>query len=56
MVIGAATRRGASGLLTRAKSGPTFDPGPALQADGFRSVRTLAERDGFLFVEAIKPR
>jgi hypothetical protein len=28
----------------------------ALQADGFKSVRTLAERDGLVFVEAIKPR
>ena len=66
MVIAATARGGARALLTRAlavlmtdlpaRSGPRFDPGPSLQADGFRSVRTLAERDGLLFVEAIKPR
>jgi len=27
-----------------------------LQADGFRSVRTLAEREGLVFVEGVKPR
>jgi len=56
MVIATAARGGVGALLTRAQAGPHFDPGPSLQADGFRSVRTLAERDGLVFVEALKDR
>jgi ubiquinone/menaquinone biosynthesis C-methylase UbiE len=56
VVIGAAARGGLGALFTRAQSGPRFDPSPSLQADGFRSVRTLAERDGLVFVEGLKPR
>ena len=56
MVVGTAARGGFGALLNRAQSGPPFDPVPSLLADGFKSVRTLAERDGFLFVEALKPR
>jgi ubiquinone/menaquinone biosynthesis C-methylase UbiE len=60
MIIGAAPRGGLGALLTRAQSGPPFassgHASQALQADGFKSVRTLAERDGLVFVEAIKPR
>jgi ubiquinone/menaquinone biosynthesis C-methylase UbiE len=60
MIIGAGTRGGFGGLLTRAQSGPPFvasgDAVNALEADGFRSVRTLAEREGLVFVEGIKPR
>jgi ubiquinone/menaquinone biosynthesis C-methylase UbiE len=56
MVIGAAPRGGLGALLTRASSGPPFDPVPSLEAEGFRSARTLAEREGLTFVEAVKPR
>ena len=60
MIIGAGTRGGFGALLTRAQSGPPFvasgDAVTALEADGFRSVRTLAEREGLVFVEGIKPR
>ena len=60
MIIGAAPRGGLGALLTRAQSGSPFastsHASQALQADGFKSVRTLAERDGLVFVEAIKPR
>jgi len=60
MIIGAAPRGGIGALLTRAQSGPPFtasgDANRALEADGFVSVRTLAERDGLVFVEGIKPR
>jgi SAM-dependent methyltransferase len=60
MIIGAAPRGGIGALLTRAQSGPPFtasgDANRALEADGFISVRTLAERDGLVFVEGIKPR
>ncbi len=55
IVLGFAPRGGLGGLLTRAPSAPPFDPEPALRADGFRSVRRLAERDGLVFVEGIKP-
>jgi ubiquinone/menaquinone biosynthesis C-methylase UbiE len=60
MVIGSVPRGGFGALLTRAHSGPPFtasgDANLALQADGFVSVRTLAERDGLVFVEGVKPR
>jgi len=57
MVIGAVPRSGLAAIFSRAqKSGPPFDPTPVLSADAFRSVRTLAERDGLVFVEALKPR
>jgi SAM-dependent methyltransferase len=60
MVMGAAPRGGFGALLTRAQSGPPFtasgEVNLALQADGFRSVRTLAEREGIVFVEGVKPR
>jgi ubiquinone/menaquinone biosynthesis C-methylase UbiE len=60
MIIGAAPRRGLGALLARAESGPSFASSDhasrALQADGFKSVRTLAERDGLVFLEGIKSR
>src|SRR5262245_1409161 len=60
MIIGAAPRGGLGALLSRAQAGPPFaasgDAGLALQADGFKSVRTLAEREGLVFVEGIKGR
>jgi ubiquinone/menaquinone biosynthesis C-methylase UbiE len=60
IVIGAGTRGGFGALLTRAQSGPPFvasgEAVQALEADGFRSVRTLAEREGLVFVEGVKPR
>src|SRR6266850_4259821 len=60
MIIGAAPRGGLGALLSRAQSGPPFaasgDAGRALQADGFKSVRTLAEREGLVFVEGLKGR
>jgi ubiquinone/menaquinone biosynthesis C-methylase UbiE len=56
IVIGALARGGLGALFSRAQNHPSLDPAPALQADGFRSVRTLAERDGLRFTEGIKPR
>ena len=56
LVIGSAPRSGLARLLARAPAGPPFDAAPALRADGFKSVRHLAERDGLAFVEGIKPR
>jgi ubiquinone/menaquinone biosynthesis C-methylase UbiE len=56
MVIGAVAGTGLAALLGRAPSGPAFDPKPALEADGFKFVRHLAEREGLSFVEGLKPR
>jgi ubiquinone/menaquinone biosynthesis C-methylase UbiE len=60
VMIGAATRGGFGALLTRAQSGPPFVASGqatlALEADGFKSARVLAEREGLVFVEGIKPR
>jgi ubiquinone/menaquinone biosynthesis C-methylase UbiE len=60
MIIGAAPRQGLGALLSRAPGGPslaaTGEATRALEADGFRAARTLAEREGLVFVEAIKPR
>jgi ubiquinone/menaquinone biosynthesis C-methylase UbiE len=56
MVIGTTARSGLAALLARGESAPSFDAVPLLQAEGFRSARRLAERDGLSFIEAIKPR
>jgi ubiquinone/menaquinone biosynthesis C-methylase UbiE len=60
MIIGATPRGGLGGLLSRSQAGPAFvssgDANKALEAEGLRSVRTLAERDGLVFVEGVKPR
>ena len=39
-----------------AQNEPSADPAAALEADGFKSVRTMAEREGLRFTEGIKPR
>ena len=60
ILIGTAPRAGLRRLLTGAQSGPPFAASgaanQALEADGFGGVRTLAEREGLVFVEGIKPR
>lgn len=60
VLIGAVPRGGIGAIFTLAQSGPPFaasgDANKALQAEGFKAVRTLAERDGLVFVEGIKPR
>jgi ubiquinone/menaquinone biosynthesis C-methylase UbiE len=58
--IGSAPRGGLAGLFAKQPDGASFALSAgaldALAADGFRSVRTLAEREGLVFVEGIKPR
>ena len=58
--IGSAPRGGLGAVLSRTQNGPPFvasgEATIALEADGFRAVRTLAEREGLVFVEGIKPR
>lgn len=69
VVMGAAPRRGLGTLLSgwgfsgkglAGKAGPAFvasgEANTALGAEGFASVRTLADREGLVFVEGIKPR
>ena len=60
LVVGAAPRGGLGAVLSRTQNGPPFvasgDATKSLEADGFRAVRTLAERAGLVFVEGIKPR
>jgi len=56
LVITSAPRGGLGALLARSPSAPPFDPIPILEAEGFRAVRRLAEREGLVFVEGIKPR
>jgi ubiquinone/menaquinone biosynthesis C-methylase UbiE len=56
MVIGAGRRTGLGSLLNQGPNGPTFDPAPSLLDSGFKPPRTLAEREGLIFVEAMKPR
>src|SRR2546423_7429274 len=59
ILVGAAARGGLGALFSRRESAPPFastGATTAFEADGFRSVRTLAEREGLVFVEGVKPR
>jgi ubiquinone/menaquinone biosynthesis C-methylase UbiE len=60
MLLGSAPPKGLGALVARGESHPPFvsseSASQTLQAGGFRSVRTLAEREGLVFVEALKPR
>ncbi|HEX4346587.1 MAG TPA: hypothetical protein VHZ73_03400, partial [Vicinamibacterales bacterium] len=56
MVVGAGSASGISALMGRGSSAPAFDVVPLLDAQGFKAVRILAEREGLIFVEGIKPR
>jgi SAM-dependent methyltransferase len=60
VAIGAGTLTGLAAIFGRGRSKPSFAASgafnPFLSAGGFRPVRTLAEREGLVFVEAAKPR
>ncbi len=56
VVIGAGVRGGLGALFSRGAGAARFDVAPSLEADGFKLVRTLAERDGLIFVEGVKPK
>jgi len=56
LVIESGPRAGLTALLSRAPTATSFDPAPALRAGGFSAVRTLAEREGLIFIEGIKRR
>jgi ubiquinone/menaquinone biosynthesis C-methylase UbiE len=58
--VGAAPASGLTRLIARSPSKPSFalsgDANRALASNGFGIVRTLAEREGLVFVEGIKPQ
>lgn len=56
MIIGATARTGLGAALQRGTPVLSADPTPAFQADGYKTVRVLAERDGLIFYEGMKPR
>ena len=59
MIIGAAPREGLTALLSRTPPPPSLAASGAANealAAGFRGVRTLAAREGLVFVEGIRPR
>jgi len=60
MIIGATPPQGLSALLSRGSTVPSIalsgEAASALEAAGFRGSRTLAEREGLVFVEGIRPR
>ena len=56
LVIGRTPRSGLGALLSRDAAVPSFNAAAVLEAAAYRAVRTLAERDGLVFVEGIKPR
>ena len=56
LVTSRAARTGLLARLTGTTSGPPLDPMPLLKTEGFTSTRLLAEREGLVFVEGIKPR
>ena len=55
MVIGATPRTGLGSALARSQV-VSGDPRPVLQANGYKTIRILAERDGMIFYEGMKPR
>jgi SAM-dependent methyltransferase len=60
ILIGAARRTGLAGLLPGSRTVPPFaasrDAAQMLSDNGFAIVRVLAEREGLVFLEGIKPR
>jgi len=58
--VGAAPAAGIARLLARQPSTPSLassgEANRTIEANGFGIVRTLAERDGQVFIEGIKPR
>jgi ubiquinone/menaquinone biosynthesis C-methylase UbiE len=56
MVIGSTPRSGLGAMLSRTPAAISANPTAALQGNGFKTVRELAERDGLIFFEGLKPR
>lgn len=56
MLIAPGTISGAAAMLRRGAPSATYDRVKALEQEQFKSARVLADREGLLFVEAVKPR
>jgi len=60
VLVGAGSRPGLGALLKGGPAEPSFAASggavAALQAGGFQAARILADREGLVFVEAVKPR
>jgi ubiquinone/menaquinone biosynthesis C-methylase UbiE len=60
MIVGTGAGGGLSKIFSGARNVSSFatsgEATMALERQGFKLVRTLAERDGFVFVEGVKPR
>jgi ubiquinone/menaquinone biosynthesis C-methylase UbiE len=60
MIVGTGAGGGLSKIFGGGHSAPSFaasgEANTALERQGFKLVRTLAERDGLIFVEGVKPR
>jgi len=56
LVMSAGPRTGLVARLSGAAGAPPLDVMPILSDGGFKSTRLLAERDGLVFVEGLKPR
>jgi ubiquinone/menaquinone biosynthesis C-methylase UbiE len=56
VVIGRGAPTGIAAWFRKAPDGAVVDIESELQAGGFKAVRTLADREGLLFIEGIKPR
>jgi ubiquinone/menaquinone biosynthesis C-methylase UbiE len=60
MIIGATPRQGLASILSKGADTPSLaasgEAVAILDAGGFRGSRMLAEREGLVFVEGIKPR
>ncbi len=56
LVIAQGRRTGLAALLPSTPSAWSAEAESVLKAGGFGSVRTLADREGLVFVEGIKPR
>lgn len=56
MVIGSTPRRDLAAFFSSKPKAVSYDPTPSLAAGGFSSPRTLAQRDGLIFIEALNPR
>jgi len=56
MIVAAGRPSGVGALFKSAPTAPAYDRIAAMTAAGFKSVRVLAEREGLIFVEGVKPR
>jgi len=56
IIISTVPKSGFGGLFAGQPQRPALNAAPDLQAEGFKMVRVLAERDGLSFLEGVKPR